>query len=168
MVTAMNTKPDDPPGEKRPPKKQKLTAELLREEIARRMNMPPNAKDLIVVCSRCLRSSCWAGIRHCKNHRSAGVVWKNVAELKELKREPSRYWHTASEWAEIREADRKRKTERPVILYFLLHWSLARIVVCLISLVIIVDLAPKMPLPVACVFVPLFAIYVLTMGSRWD
>lgn len=70
--------------------------------------------------------------------------------------------------AKIREAARKRKLERSVLPDWILHWSTTRILVCLFALVLIATIAFSMPLPVACILIPLVAIYFLTGGTRWD
>lgn len=50
--------------------------------------------DLIVVCSACLRASCWNGlyIFSCDEAVSAGTVNRTVKELRELGKEPESHW----------------------------------------------------------------------------
>lgn len=47
----------------------------------------------VVVCSECLRASCWQGVFMCEKSRHADVVEKSVSELEELGLEHSDWWN---------------------------------------------------------------------------
>lgn len=46
----------------------------------------------VLVCSRCLRASCWYGELMCDDAQSAGLVVIPVDELHKLHREHPSYW----------------------------------------------------------------------------
>lgn len=51
-----------------------------------------SSRDLVTVCSKCLRAACWQGEFYCDNAKSAGTVKKTRAELKALAFEHPSYW----------------------------------------------------------------------------
>lgn len=51
-----------------------------------------NENDLITVCDKCFRATCWQGMFMCDDARGAGTVQKTRAELKGLELEHQCYW----------------------------------------------------------------------------
>lgn len=47
---------------------------------------PPSADDdrVVVVCSFCLRASCWHGVFYCSDAHTAGTVERTVRQLRRL------------------------------------------------------------------------------------
>jgi hypothetical protein len=56
------------------------------------MNTPADDERKVTVCASCLQASCWQGEFYCDNYKTANVVEKTVAELRELNREHPCYW----------------------------------------------------------------------------
>lgn len=50
------------------------------------------ATELITICDRCLKASCWQGISYCDDYRTADIMRKTRKELAKLGRESSDYW----------------------------------------------------------------------------
>lgn len=50
------------------------------------------ARELITVCSNCLRASCWQGEFYCEEYKTAGTVEKTISELYELGLEHESWW----------------------------------------------------------------------------
>ena len=46
----------------------------------------------VMVCDKCLRACCWYGEFMCDEARTAGLVIKQVGELRALNREHESYW----------------------------------------------------------------------------
>lgn len=49
-------------------------------------------QELVTVCSKCLRASCFQGLFFCEDYKTAGTLEKTVKELLELKLEHSDYF----------------------------------------------------------------------------
>jgi hypothetical protein len=56
----------------------------------------PRDDQLVLVCSHCLKASCWQGIFYCEQYKSAGIVYKTRTELIALNREDPSYWEKPS------------------------------------------------------------------------
>jgi hypothetical protein len=48
--------------------------------------------DLVFVCSKCKRASCFQGIFYCDEYKSAGIYQVTKRELRSLKLEHECYW----------------------------------------------------------------------------
>lgn len=48
--------------------------------------------DVITVCDKCFRASCWQGVFLCEESMSAGTVEKTIDELKGLALEHADFW----------------------------------------------------------------------------
>jgi hypothetical protein len=46
----------------------------------------------VLVCSACLRASCWQGLFPCEDAKDAEVTTKSIAELELLLREHPDFW----------------------------------------------------------------------------
>ena len=50
------------------------------------------SNQLITVCDKCLKASCWQGVFMCDDSVNAGTIEKSISELKKLNLEHSDYW----------------------------------------------------------------------------
>lgn len=55
------------------------------------------ARQLITVCDKCFRATCWQGMFMCEEAREAGIVKKSRRHLARLNLEHPCYWKTDNE-----------------------------------------------------------------------
>lgn len=72
---------------------------FIKEKLEQARKGPPDS-DLITVCDKCLRASCWQGIWMCEESKWAGIIQKTKKELRDLDRENPSYWKTDEELAQ--------------------------------------------------------------------
>lgn len=61
----------------------------------------------VLVCSKCLRASCWYGEFMCDAAQSAGLKIMTVGELLKIDRESSDYWTDEAMIEQYGDADRE-------------------------------------------------------------
>jgi hypothetical protein len=62
---------------------------------ARARTSPLADDEVVVVCSECLRASCWQYVTLCREFQNATPVRRTVAELRAMNREHESHWVAA-------------------------------------------------------------------------